>query len=348
MKCVTDVVESSASVEIDPQRLKIILPDDFVLPADGLNIRWPDPPLVQEARLLDYKFYAALAYVRANKLDRVEIDSPNARFGIMTGGKAYLGRAPGADRPRPRRRNLLAPGNPPVQGRLRLAARGARRTCVRRRPAGNPGGRGKSARFSNTRSREELYNLPDSVRPRVYGKFDEKDGAGGEWSVPMGNWLLPAHYELSPAIIAKAIAKRLDKFDLPADVRARIATRITLIEAKERALAKPRVAAERKPWFCSGCPHNTSTQRAGRFAGDGRHRLPLHDGLDGPQHQHLQPDGRRRGGLGRGKRRSPTKRHVFTNLGDGPTSIPACWRSARRSPRRSTSPTRYSTTMRLQ
>lgn len=45
--------------------------------------------------------------------------------------------------------------------------------------------------------KEELYNYRDDVRPRVYGKFDERDNAGGEWSVPMGNWLLPAHYELS-------------------------------------------------------------------------------------------------------------------------------------------------------
>ena len=86
----TDVVESSASVDIDPHRTEIVLPTDFILPEGGLNIRWPDPPLVQEARLLDYKWYAALAYVRANKLDRIEIDSPSARFGIMTGGKAYL------------------------------------------------------------------------------------------------------------------------------------------------------------------------------------------------------------------------------------------------------------------
>lgn len=90
LKCVTDVVESSASVDIDPHRTEIVLPTDFILPEGGLNIRWPDPPLVQEARLLDYKWYAALAYVRANKLDRIEIDSPSARFGIMTGGKAYL------------------------------------------------------------------------------------------------------------------------------------------------------------------------------------------------------------------------------------------------------------------
>ncbi|MFX6035940.1 hypothetical protein ABTE74_21390, partial [Acinetobacter baumannii] len=59
--------------------------------------------------------------------------------------------------------------------------------------------------------KEELYNWRDDVRPRVFGKFDERDNEGGDWSVPRGSWLLPAHYELSPAIIAKAIARRLDK-----------------------------------------------------------------------------------------------------------------------------------------
>jgi indolepyruvate ferredoxin oxidoreductase len=90
MKCVTDVVESTASVDIDPERVQIVLPDDFAMPEGGLNIRWPDTPLQQEARLLDHKWYAALAYVRANRLNRVVLDSPNARFGIMTAGKAYL------------------------------------------------------------------------------------------------------------------------------------------------------------------------------------------------------------------------------------------------------------------
>ncbi len=58
-----------------------------------------------------------------------------------------------------------------------------------------------------------VSNWRDDVRPRSYGKFDERDNAGGEWSIPQSNWLLPAHYELSPAIIAKAIATRLEKFD---------------------------------------------------------------------------------------------------------------------------------------
>ncbi len=88
-KCVTDVVESGASVEVDPERVRIQLPTDFVLPPGGLNIRWPDAILDQEARLLDWKAYAALAYVRANKLDRIVWDSPNARLGIVTTGKSF-------------------------------------------------------------------------------------------------------------------------------------------------------------------------------------------------------------------------------------------------------------------
>src|SRR6478609_1964783 len=88
-KCVTDVVESGASVAIDAERIKIKMPQDFVLPGGGLNIRWPDGILEQEARILDYKVYAALAYCRANGLDRIVWDSPRARLGIVTTGKSY-------------------------------------------------------------------------------------------------------------------------------------------------------------------------------------------------------------------------------------------------------------------
>ena len=90
MKTVTEVVEASASVMVDPERLDIVIPTDFVMPPDGLNIRWPDSPLALEARLLDYKLYAALAYCRTNKLNHTVIDSPHARFGIVASGKAYL------------------------------------------------------------------------------------------------------------------------------------------------------------------------------------------------------------------------------------------------------------------
>jgi indolepyruvate ferredoxin oxidoreductase len=315
MKCVTDVVDSSASVEIDPHRVEIALPDDFILPPDGLNIRWPDPPLVQEARLLDYKWYAALAYVRANKLDRIEIESPQARFGIMTAGKAYLDV-----------RQALCDLGLDDETCARIGIRLYKVGCVW--PLEAHGARAfaeglqeilvveEKRQILEYAIKEELYNWRDDVRPRVYGKFDEKDGAGGEWSVPMGKWLLPAHYELSPAIIAKAIATRLEKFDMPADVHARISARIAIIEAKEKSLALPRVTAERKPWFCSGCPHNTSTnvpEGSRAMAGIGCHYMTVW--MDRNTSTFSQMGGE--GVAWVGQAPFTNEPHVFTNLGDG-------------------------------
>src|SRR5580700_7026899 len=82
-KTIAETVDSSASVEIGPERTEIVLPDDFEMPPGGLNIRWPDQPLDQEFRLHKYKLYAALAFARANRLDRIVIDSPRPRFGIV-------------------------------------------------------------------------------------------------------------------------------------------------------------------------------------------------------------------------------------------------------------------------
>ncbi|MBN3758936.1 indolepyruvate ferredoxin oxidoreductase family protein [Paraburkholderia sp. Tr-20389] len=315
MKCVTDVVESSASVDIDPHRTQIILPSDFAMPEGGLNIRWPDPPLVQEARLLDYKWYAGLAYVRANKLDRVEIDSPHARFGIITGGKAYLDV-----------RQALTDLGLDDETCSRIGIRLYKVGCVWPLEAqgAQAFARGlqeilvveEKRQILEYAIKEELYNWPDAQRPRVFGKFDEKDGAGGEWSVPMGNWLLPAHYELSPALIAKAIATRLDKFDLPSDVRARIAARIAVIEAKEKALARPKVAIERKPWFCSGCPHNTSTnvpEGSRAMAGIGCHYMTVW--MDRSTSTFSQMGGE--GVAWVGQAPFTNDKHVFANLGDG-------------------------------
>jgi indolepyruvate ferredoxin oxidoreductase len=88
-KCVADTVESSASVAVDPTRTEIVVPDDFAMPPGGVSLRWPDGFLETEARMQNYKIYAALHYCRVNRLNRVVIDSPNPRLGIISSGKSY-------------------------------------------------------------------------------------------------------------------------------------------------------------------------------------------------------------------------------------------------------------------
>lgn len=88
MKTIQEIVESSATVDIDANRVKVVLPD-FEMPPGGVHIRWPDSALDQEARLFDYKWYAALAYIRANRLNHNVIESPQDRYGIMASGKNY-------------------------------------------------------------------------------------------------------------------------------------------------------------------------------------------------------------------------------------------------------------------
>src|SRR5579872_4213212 len=89
-KTVAETMDSSASISLHPDRVRIALPDDFTMPQGGLNVRWPDPPLDQEARLHRYKLAAAQTFARTNHLDRIVIDSPQPRFGIVTTGKSYL------------------------------------------------------------------------------------------------------------------------------------------------------------------------------------------------------------------------------------------------------------------
>jgi indolepyruvate ferredoxin oxidoreductase len=338
MKTVTEVVEACASVQIDPDRVNIVLPEDFALPSDGLNIRWPDTPLDQEARLLDYKFYAALAYIRANKLNHAVIDAPNAWFGIITAGKAYLDT----------RQALLDLGLDDARCRalgIRLFKCGVVWPLEAQTTRGFATGLQEILVVEEKRQlieyalKEELYNWRDDVRPKIYGKFDERDGHGGEWSMPMGRWLLPAHAELSPALIAKAIAARLlnpgeygKRFHLDADTRRHIEARLAIIQAKDKAALSPiEIARERGeqpadqlanplqrvPTFCSGCPHNTSTrvpEGSRAVAGIGCHYMVT-----------WMPDRNtstfsQMGGEGVawiGQTQFTDETHIFANLGDG-------------------------------
>ena len=321
MKTIQEVVESSSSVSVDPDRVKIVMPEDFVMPPGGLHIRWPDAPLEQEARLMDYKWYAALAYVRANKLNYNVIEGSHDRFGIIASGKAYndtrqalvdLGLDDATCRQlgiRVHKVNVVWPLEATI---TRDFAKGLQEILVIE----------EKRQVIEYQIKEELYNWRPDVRPTVLGKFDEaegENGQGGEWSMPnpSQNWLLRAKADLTPAIIAKAIAKRLKKLGVPEDVVARMDSRLAIVEARERALAAPKAdTGDRAPWFCSGCPHNTSTrvpEGSRAVAGIGCHYMTVW--MDRSTSTFTQMGGE--GVTWVGQAPFTKDAHVFANLGDG-------------------------------
>ncbi len=317
MKCVTDVVESGATVDVDPDRVQIVLPEDFDMPDGGLNIRWPDAVLDQEARLVNYKWYAALAYARANKLNRVVWDSPHARFGILTAGKAYLDTRQaledlGIDEQVARDIGLRlykVGMNWPLEATgVREFATGLEEILVVE----------EKRQLLEYQLKEELYNWRDDVRPRVVGKFDDT----GEWSntrrAGHGEWLLPATYELNPTQVARAIAARISKYFAGHPIEQRVRERIAYIESKEAVLrvAKSDPQKDRIPYFCSGCPHNTSTrvpEGSRALAGIGCHYMALWMDRSTATFTHMGAEG----STWIGEAPFTEEKHVFANIGDG-------------------------------
>ncbi len=320
MKTIQEVVESSSSISIEPDRVKIIIPEDFQMPPGGLHIRWPDAPLEQEARLMDYKWYAALAYIRANKLNYNVIASPQDRFGIIASGKAFNDTRQaladlGLDEDtchqlgvRLHKVNVVWPLEASI---TRDFAMGLQEILVVE----------EKRQVIEYQIKEELYNWRADVRPNVLGKFDEPEGdeSGGEWgrANPSDHWLLRPKADLTPAIIAKAIAKRLIKLGVPADIITRMQTRLAVIEGRERALIETKIdTGERAPWFCSGCPHNTSTrvpEGSRAVAGIGCHYMTVW--MDRSTSTFTQMGGE--GVTWIGQSAFTTDQHVFANLGDG-------------------------------
>jgi indolepyruvate ferredoxin oxidoreductase len=310
-KCVADTVESSASVYVDPARTAIVVPEDFPLPPDGVSIRWPDPFLVTEARMQNYKIYAALHYCRVNQLNRIVIDSPRPRLGIITSGKSYLDVRQALDdlgiteadaaEIGIRVFKVAMPWPLEPEG-VRRFAEGLEEILVVE----------EKRQVVEYQLKEQLYNWRDDVRPRVIGKFDEK----GEWMRPHGDWLLPATSELTPAMIARVIAARIRRLELTPRAVEKLNARVDWINAKEAALEKPRITLERIPYFCSGCPHNTSTnvpEGSRATAGIGCHVMAIWMDRRTSTFTHM-------GGEGApwiGQAPFTSEKHIFANIGDG-------------------------------
>ncbi|TDQ84544.1 indolepyruvate ferredoxin oxidoreductase [Dongia mobilis] len=305
MKLVSETAETAASVDIDPARLDFVVPTDYAMPTEGLNIRLPASPMAQaqaleqELRLHRDKLAAATAFARANKVDRVVLDSPGRRLGIVTCGKSYADvRQALEDLGIDERRaaefgiSLLKIGFvwPMDPGIIRDFARGLDEILVVE----------EKRALLEPQIKEHLYALPE--RPRVIGKHDEAS-----------NWILPSAGDLSPGRIALVIGARLRQFvtDPPLDQA------IARIEAIERAASEaPPPPTKRIAYFCSGCPHNTSTrvpEGSRALAGIGCHFMA--QWMDRETATYTQMGGE--GGTWIGAAPFSTRPHIFQNMGDG-------------------------------
>jgi indolepyruvate ferredoxin oxidoreductase len=261
----------------------------------------------QEYRMHEYKVYAALAYARANRLDRIVWDSPRARLGILTAGKSYADVRQALDDLGIDERAAAEIGirlykvgmTWPLEAEgVRRFAQGLEEILVVE----------EKRHLMEYQLKEELYNWREDVRPRVVGKFDEK----GEWALPHGDWLLPPLMELNPAIIARAIAARVARFHNSSGIRDRLAQ----LAEQERALDAARAPLQRLPWFCPGCPHNASTrvpEGSIALAGVGCHLMAMWMGRHTQTVSHMGGEGM----AWAGARRFSNTPHVFANMGDG-------------------------------
>ncbi|MGF1626518.1 MAG: indolepyruvate ferredoxin oxidoreductase family protein [Alphaproteobacteria bacterium] len=300
-KCVGDTMDSAASVSVDPHRVPIVLPEGVAMPPGGLNLRFPDPFLEQEKRLHQFKVPAAMAFARANGIDRVLYRPKNARLGIVTVGKSYLDVRQALDdlhidEAEAERLGIalykvgmIYPLEP--VGLTEFAAGLDEVLVVEEKRA-----------LIETQAKEALYNLPDGRRPRLFGKRDEE-----------GAWMLPSDGELTPARIARTIARRLKGLGIESES---ISRRMAWFDAKERALDSHPAPLARPPHYCSGCPHNTSTvvpEGSIQLAGIGCHYMVVL--MDRNAITFSQMGGE--GVAWTGASPFSETRHVFTNLGDG-------------------------------
>jgi indolepyruvate ferredoxin oxidoreductase len=299
MKCVKDNIESTASVDASLDRVKVVLPTDYEVPEGGLNIRRELDFLKQEERLHEMKRAAVVAFLRANKLNQTIYDGGSkARIGIITIGKSFLDTRQaledlGLDEKACNKIGIrlfkLASPWPVVPEEILAFAKGLETIIVIE----------EKRSLIEVQVREELYGSP--YQPKVIGKRDERS-----------EWLFPVKAALDPNDIAIAIGARVMAF-APSD---QLSDHLSRLRQAQARLADVQEAGTRTPYFCSGCPHNTSTrvpEGSRASAGIGCHYMSLW--MDRETYGFTAMGGE--GANWVGEAPFSTRKHIFQNLGDG-------------------------------
>ncbi|MFZ5731759.1 MAG: indolepyruvate ferredoxin oxidoreductase family protein [Pseudomonadota bacterium] len=304
MKVITETVETTAEIDLSDEMTPFNIPTDFEMPPGGLNLRWPDDRFAQDKRLQDYKGFAAIAFARANNVNRVVMDSPNPRFGIMASGKSY-------EDVRQALRELGITEQVAAKIGLRLykigmpwplEPEGVRKFAV-----------GLEEIFIVEERREivenqvkqELFNWRDDVRPRIVGKMDEHDKR-----------FLPFAEELSVASLATSLTERLLRLNLNPEIAEMLRAKADWFNGRQASQVQAIAPVTRTPYFCSGCPHNTSTkvpQGSRAFAGIGCHFMSLWMDRNTETFTHMGGEGVPWVGIAPFTKEN----HIFANLGDG-------------------------------
>jgi indolepyruvate ferredoxin oxidoreductase len=304
MKVITETVETTAEIDLTDEMTPFIIPSDFEMPPGGLNLRWPDDRYEQDLRLQDYKGFAAIAFARANKVNRITMDSPNARYGIMASGKSYedirqalreLGITPEVAAKIGLRLYKIGMPWPLEPEGVRQFAVGLEEIFIVE----------ERREIVENQVKQELFNWRDDVRPRIVGKMDDHDKR-----------FLTFAAELSVASLASSLTERLLRLNLNPEIAEMLRAKADWFNGREATQMQPVAPITRTPYFCSGCPHNTSTkvpEGSRAFAGIGCHFMALWMDRSTETFTHMGGEGVPWVGVAPFTK----EEHVFANLGDG-------------------------------
>ncbi len=304
LKTMKDTVEATSVVDGDPFRMSFVTPDDFAMPEGGLNIRLGDTPVAQEARMIDYKRFAAEAFARANRIDRRMWGRAGAKIGICAAGKNWLDVVHAM--------SLLGVDEAEAE-RLGITTYKIGQTWPLDMTSFHEWAEGldliivveEKRKLIEVQVKEAIFD--DRRGRRVYGWHK-----GDTWEHGRRLELFPTRYALDPVLIAQRLGDILIEEGRRTD---RLESALSKLAETRRNDNAPEVAT-RTPWFCSGCPHNSSTkvpEGSRAYAGIGCHYMV--QWMDRETTGFTQMGGEGANWIGEAPFSS--RPHVFQNLGDG-------------------------------